>query len=832
MYIIHGSASQVYTTLLYDGTTNKTNLVNNATDDYILTLPITTMDITQLYEPNLQIETYFIQPSGTTSNHTLQFLYNDGYLSHIDSTFSATQSTPNIQQVLTAGNNAGNLDITSLGTISPSTITGWNVKEITAGTGISRTITSGSYQITNTAVVQDTNAGTGISISKSNGVATISNSAVVQDTQAGSGISVSKAGGTATITNTGIITATAGSNISVSVANNNLNITNTANVTDLIAGNGITIGIAGGTATISQSLFQAIGNANDLSTTESTIISKKAPAYYGKRWRLRNDINSNSIVINDAIVSATGQYVYIAGTGTAMYYSTDYGNSFLQTSYNNLATSKWIALAMSSTGKRVYMLGTTNINTTTNWRLHISNTYGASWTLRLDNLGLDDITTAIPLNICCSGDGTKILFTDARAGSSAKVYSSSDSGLNFNTFNIASGITLADDCCMSSNGQIQFITTNESTGGLTHAAIYRSSNFGNSWTKAYTKVSGDSDFGQIDCDTTGRIVVCCRKGGATRNNYVLSLDYGVSFTEMTGTNARSVSITPNGYRIWFGLIDGLVAYSDNYGDNVIAIDAAQSLVNLERISTNADGTTVFTSSSNYIWSYMERFKIEELATQHYFCYTTNILQPQATGTFTPFPNDMDFQNYEYYITFDFDKIYFDKEIYLGFNNQIDIPHQYDALYYASTITNNAENLRVRERNWVIQASDAGKFPIFYSPSAGSFFYCSASITYRFYAVSGKILIMERQGFTHYRTFSSTVVDGKGFSNTLADGVGIDHHTIRGRIEFISAKLYLDGNNANWAPNNFKVFYNNATNINVASVKISNIERKAKNRITY
>jgi hypothetical protein len=229
---------------------------------------------------------------------------------------------------------------------------------------------------------------------------------------------------------------------------------------------------------------------------------------------------------------------------------------------------------------------------------------------------------------------------------------------------------------------------------------------------------------------------------------------------------------------------------------------------------------------------MERFKIEEIATQQYFCYTSNILQPQATGTFTPFPSDMDFINYEYYITFDFDKIYYDKEIYLGFNDLIDIPHQYDAMYYSSTVTNNIENLRVREHNLVIQASDAGKFPIFYSPSAGSFFYCSASITYRFYAVSQRILIMERQGFTHYRTFSSTVIDGKGLNNNLADGVGIDHHTIRGRIDFINAKLYLDGNNTNWAPNNFKVFYNNATNINVASVRISDITRKAKNKITY
>jgi hypothetical protein len=835
MYVIHGDANQVYTTLLFDGVNNKTNLVNNVSDDYVLTLPITTMDITQLFEPNLQIETYFVQPSGTTSNHSVVLQYNDGFLSHVDSTFSTTTEIPTIQQVLTSGNNAGNLNILSLGTIEPSAITGWNVKEITAGTNISRTITSGSYQIANTAPVQDAQGGTGITVTKSNGVATISNTAVVQDTQAGSGISVAKAGGVATVTNTGIITATAGSNIGITVANNNLNITNTANVTDVIAGSGITVSIAGGTATVSQSLFQAIGNANDLSTTESTVKGQKAPGYYGQRWRHRTDIVNRAT--NDVIVSATGQYVYVGTTATSMYYSTDYGHTFLNSGYNNFIESKWISLAMSSTGKRVYMLGSINYGTTTNWRLHISNTFGSSWSVRADNLGMDDITTALPQNVCCSGDGSKILITDARSGSSGKVYFSGDSGTNFVTFNVASGVTLADDCCMSSNGQIQFITTNESTGGLTHAAIYRSSNFGNNWTKAFTKVSGDSDFGVIDCDTTGRIVVCCRKGGATNNAAVLSTDYGVSWVAMSITNARSVSITPNGFRIWFGCSDGRVSYSDNSGDTVSQYDIGSNLV-YDRISTNADGTTIFTNNNtaslsiNTAYSYMERFKIEELATQHYFCYNTNILQAQASGSFTPFPSDMDFINYEYYITFDFDKIYYDKDIYLGFNDLIDIPHQYDALYYASTITNNAESLRVRERNWVIQASDAGKFPIFYSPSAGSFFYCSASITYRFYAVSQKILIMERQGFTHYRTFNASVIDGKGFANTLADGVGIDYHTIRGRIDFINAKLYLDGNNAKWCPVNFKVFYNNSTNIGPASVRISNIERKAKNLITY
>ena len=814
MYIIHGSSSAFFTTTLFNGSNNKVDLVNNTIDDYVLTLPIQTLDITQFYEPNLQVESYFIQPQFTTVNHSVAFLYNDTYLSHIDSTFTSTNITPNIQQVLTSGNNAGGIGISNLGTIEPTAITGWNVKEITAGTNISRTITSGSYAIANTAPVQDTVAGSGISISKASNVATI--------------------------TNTGIITATAGSNIAVSVASNNLNITNTANVTDVIAGSGISVSVIGSTATISQSVFQSIGNANDLSTTDATIsYGQKAPRWYGGRWRNRtelDDAGNATLAFNDIACSSSGKVVLIAPTNRPMSYSTDYGNFFVPTTYSVGANRKWISLAMSIDGETVYALGTTDSTTTTNWRLHISTTHGVFWTERGTALGMTDITTAVPVSICCSGDGKKILFTDARAGSSGKIYYSGDSGVNFNTFNVASGITLADDCAMSSNSQIQYITTNESTGGITHAAIYRSSNFGNTWTKAYTKVAGDSDFGNIDCDTTGRIVVVCRKGGATRNSIVISLDYGVTWVEkLAYTTTRSVAITPNGFRIWFGDESGLVSYSDNYGENSSAFSIGNGITH-DRICTNINGTVVLvcnsTSTTVMPYSYIELNQINEIASHHYFSYTTNLLKAQATGTFTAFPSDFDLQNYEYYITFDFDKIYFDKYIWMGFNDQVFVPNQYDALYYSSTVTNNIENLRVKEHNLVEQATDLGRWPIFYSPSAGSFFYSSASITYRFYAPSQFQLIVERQGFTHYRTFSSTVIDGKGLTNTLADGTGVDYHTIRGRIDYLNAKIYLATNTTRWAPYNFMIFYNESTNIGPASVRISNIERKAKNLTIY
>ena len=126
---------------------------------------------------------------------------------------------------LNLGSASTTLNMNNNGITNVSSIQGWNVKEVTAGTGVGVTATNGSYAITNSAVVRDVSAGTGITVSTISGVATISNSAVVRDVSAGTGITVSKTGGVATITNSAV-------------------------VRDVGAGTGITVSKTGGVATI------------------------------------------------------------------------------------------------------------------------------------------------------------------------------------------------------------------------------------------------------------------------------------------------------------------------------------------------------------------------------------------------------------------------------------------------------------------------------------------------------------------------------------------------------------------------------------------------------
>ena len=129
---------------------------------------------------------------------------------------------------LNLGSASTTLNMNNNAITNVSSIQGWNVKEITAGTGVGVTATNGSYAISNTAVVRDVGAGTGISVSTTNGVATITNSAVVRDITAGTGITVSTTGGVATITNSAVVRdISAGTGVTVSTSNGVATITNT-----------------------------------------------------------------------------------------------------------------------------------------------------------------------------------------------------------------------------------------------------------------------------------------------------------------------------------------------------------------------------------------------------------------------------------------------------------------------------------------------------------------------------------------------------------------------------------------------------------------------------
>jgi hypothetical protein len=839
MYVIHGDANQVYTTLLFDGVNNKTNLVNNVSDDYVLTLPITTMDITQLFEPNLQIETYFVQPSGTTSNHSVVLQYNDGFLSHVDSTFSTTTEIPTIQQVLTSGNNAGNLNILSLGTIEPSAITGWNVKEITAGTNISRTISSGTYTIANTAPVQNITTTGNLSVSIANNTANLSNSAPVQNITTTGNLSVSIANNTANLSNTAPVQnlSISGSGLGLSIANNVANLSNTG-ILEINGGNGIVVETINGVSTISQSIFTAIGSLNDPAITETALRPNKLPQYYGQRWKEQTQIPQATYY--DVFVSKDGQTIAICGStaisgGETIKVSHDYGATF-DNALNTSPAYVYVGICGSSTGYIMYAISNNPK------KIVKSNDFGYTFTALADPLNLDFPNSA-PSAISCSSDGKFVMISDARANGFGKVYSSGDFGANWNTYNIVNNTAYSSTSCMSANGQVRYIIL-QTNNNLSSAGVYRTNNYGSTWEKRLSKINAnDTEYNDITCDANGKIVVVSRVFGSNSLYTMVSQDYGSTWFSTGISDIYSVSISPNSSIIWAGAHNGKLYYSNDQGWNFKLLD--NLLVGSTphaNIATNGDGSIVFSTFYGNSTTRPYAFAIhpiEDIAQKHYFSFTQNLLQPVGNTTFYNLPNDMDLQNFEYFLTIDIDKVWFNKYIYLGLNGSQNLAHQYNAIYYSSSSTNSPQTLSNTQwntltsgANQIYQASDSGQFPIWYSPNSGTFYFASSSIVFRMYSVKKDHIILERQGHTHYRTFNISGQDGKGTANSLGNGIGIDYTSIRGQIDITSCKIYLE-TNTKWAPSSIQFYYTSDTNIaGNASVKISDITRKAKNKITY
>ena len=162
--------------LLYDGTSNKTALTPGTEAIYSLPLPLPTIPfvITDWVTPYIQLDEFFIQPTGII-NGVAQLLFNDDNLSNLHTTVT---SIPTLAQVLMAGSsagetdihmnskdiiNAGNIGVGNINasltrtdtlvatTIQPTYITGWDVKSIVAGTGVTVTNNSGAFTINSTA---------------------------------------------------------------------------------------------------------------------------------------------------------------------------------------------------------------------------------------------------------------------------------------------------------------------------------------------------------------------------------------------------------------------------------------------------------------------------------------------------------------------------------------------------------------------------------------------------------------------------------------------------------------------------------------------------------
>ena len=569
--------------LLYDGTTNPSALTPNAALLYPLSLPLPTTPfvITDYENPNITLEEWFIQPTGSTTNHSVALRFNDGGLSHVHTSIASISAVPTLSSVMSAGNSVGsnalnmnsqninNVATITAVTVTPQAITGWNVKSLTAGSGITASNNgSGEWTITNT----------GIPVTPT----------IAQVLTAGNAAGNQNLSGINTLTAT-TITPT--------------NITGW-NVKNIVGGTNIVVSQSAGEYVISYDGTESAYEASPDDYTITAVSAQRAakPSWYGNTF-YRNPAMAIANTCADIFMSSNGKIIAVVQRESGndiqrpILYSTDYS-----VIYNTGGTSKnWISIAGTSTGDAIWAIQGLKNTINSNWPREIwrSTDQGATWTQRPSP---PDFTNAEPRRIRVSADGKFQLISDPRTGSLGKIYKSSDYGATWTSQNLTTLQSTAFAVAMSATGQVQYVEVSGTSEGLhannNNGGVYRSTNYGATW--AY--VLSIEPVAYISCDATGRIVAL-----TTNFEVMTSRDYGITWKTITMAGATSVSVSPNGNIIWVGCINQTsttqLYFSDDYGLSFSVRNQAPagSYISTSYISiaTNNDGTIVAGGGSGY-----------------------------------------------------------------------------------------------------------------------------------------------------------------------------------------------------------------------------------------
>jgi hypothetical protein len=549
------------------------------------------------------------QPSGAVNaNHQMTFFFGEGTISHIESTSTLPDPIPTLAQVLNSGATAsqtinmnGNA-ITGITTVEGSSNGNWNVKEISAGTGVSVSPTSGTYTIANTGVLSVASvSGSGISVSTSNGAVSLANTGVLSVASAsGSGISVSTSNGVATLANTGVLSvaSASGSGISVSTANGVATLQNTG-ILSITAGTGISVSTTSGvaqitstvTGTTQSSLLQNIRDDNQALVEIGA--EWKKPNYWLKNWTISNSSQKQH---SDIYVSADGKIV-ICGAGYASLMSSrDYGVTF--NTLTNAVT--YTAVCGTSTGSKLYAFGHEIVNATQQILLYTSVDYGNNWTY-YNTPPAFFAGISLVNKVRCSGDGKYVIATEATSSGINKIIFSSDFGATFTYRELLTNIGNTYGVCMSASGANQFVIGQNIRGDAQASSkIYRSFDYGATFQVVQDHLGGGVYWKNIDCDATGRFVWATRYFDQFVDATVYtSSDYGTTWKQAPISGAIDIKVSGSGQFVMAiknpsAESLSFAVMSQDYGNQFDGYFVAENLFSC--IGANKDFTNVFLGS--------------------------------------------------------------------------------------------------------------------------------------------------------------------------------------------------------------------------------------------
>ena len=368
---------------------------------------------------------------------------------------------------------------------------------------------------------------------------------------------------------------------------------------------------------------------------------------YGATWTASTGVPLASNDVFSISSRSSGQYVLLAyvvgvnGTGV-LYTSSDYGATYAALSTLPSASS-FTQVAQNSDG--TVQIVASNDQGFGNGYLFVSTDSGATWPSY--SLSLSPV---IWQNIACSSNGQYIYAVGQDGSSVYHVYASADTGATWSQLtDPSSGATLGGISCDSTG---QYVVVTAGTAG-----IFRSTDYGVTWTVTSAPLTASQSYGPLVGDTTGTFLLACDTAHST---VYLSSNAGESWTS-TYSTATNVAISGNGVQRFATGSSGIVHQFGTaawslmtgvvYAPVVISVNN-QYMVAI-RYPSSGNDRVVYSSDSGATWTNADDFgNVQYIAADSSGQYVVAMLDTGAVyrssdygATFSQLMNVPDSQNY-------------------------------------------------------------------------------------------------------------------------------------------------------------------------------------------